>query len=195
MRRRRFPRGPIRPRPGMRSASGRRPIPPKLIEAHRAFELGEYHKAAELYLELAVKAQERGIPQAPNLYLRGATSLLKEGNAQEALEYLKQGLAILADRKKWIQLKRLAEIAVISLKSEGQAELAAQVQNWVDEQVPEEIKNSEVWRRMPAARAGTLKLPATCGQCGGPVHPNEVEWYDRGNPVCSYCGAVLDKNG
>ena len=193
MRRRRFPRRPIRPRPGMRPGAGRRPIPPKLHEAHRSFEMGDYQRAAELYLELAEKALVNGLPQAPNLFLRGAAALLKAGDSDHAMEVLKRGLGILVDRKKWGQLKKAAQLTMKRLIAEGQEDLAAQVQDWVEGQVPEEIKRSEMWRMTAShSQSGKSKLPATCGQCGGPADPNEVEWFGRGQASCSYCGAVLE---
>ena len=196
MRRRRFPRRPIRSRPAMGFPPRRQPIPPKLRQAHRSFEEGEYKKAAELYLDLAEKADERGIPQAPNLFLRGAAAWLKAGVPEKAGEMIKKGLGILAAREKWLQLKKAGDITVDRLKSEGQEDLAAQIQSWLEERVPDKIKGSDAWRMAaPAARSGHLQLPSTCSQCGGPVHPKEIDWYDASNPICSYCGAVLDTNG
>ncbi len=195
MRRRRFPRRPIRRRPGMGLPFRRRPIPPKLVEAHRLFEQGEYAQAAELYIELAEKAQTRGIPQAPNLFLRGAAALLEDGHSEEALEMVKKGLGILVARKNWRQLKKVGTITVGRLKSAGQDELAERIRVWLEEQVPDRIKQSDAWRRVaPAARSGRPKLPSTCSQCGGPVNPQEIEWYGDSTPICSYCGAVLDTN-
>ena len=182
----------IRPRTVRGFPPARRPIPPQLIEAHRLFGNGEYQKAAELYLELAGKAHERGIPQAPNLYLRGAAALLKTGAPQGVIEMIQKGLGILIAGERWLQLKKAGTITLDRLKAEGQNGLAAEIKDWLEEQVPERIKGSEAWRRAAhGARSANMKLPATCGQCGGPVHPDEVDWFEGGSAVCSYCGAVL----
>jgi DNA-directed RNA polymerase subunit RPC12/RpoP len=41
----------------------------------------------------------------------------------------------------------------------------------------------------PASPA--VRLPAKCPQCGGTVHPMEVEWADDRTVLCAYCGSVL----
>ena len=193
MRRRRFPRRMIRRRSGMRFAGQRPPIPAKLIEAHGLFEAGEYGKAAELYRELAENARQRGIPQAPRLYFRAAVASLKAGKHESALELAKNGFRILIDHKQWHQLKRLSNLTLARLESEGHAGLASQIRGWLDDQIPEDITRSDAWRKAAVGVVGgSQKLASTCGQCGGPVHPQEVEWHDPYHPVCAYCGAGLD---
>jgi hypothetical protein len=177
----------------MRFPSGRRPTPPKLIEAHKLFDQGKYQKAAELYLELAGKAEVRGIPQAANLYLRGAAAILKAGSPEEAIKIVKKAFGILIARKNWHQLKKSADVTIERLKSEGYDDLAGEIQTWIEEQVPDHIKGSDAWQMaVEGFKSGSVKLPSTCGQCGGPVNPNEIEWYDSSNPICSYCGAILE---
>ncbi len=195
MRRRKFPRRPIRPGPGMRFPRSQPPIPPKLVQAHRLFELGEYQQAAALYIELADQARLRGVPQAPSLYLRGAAAALKAGSPDQALEVCKKGLGMLAERKKWLQLKKASLMAAESFKVEGQDKYAAGIQAWVEKQIPDEVKGSDLWQNAgPGTGSASGKLPSTCSQCGGPVNPAEIEWFDTNNPVCSYCGAILEES-
>jgi hypothetical protein len=193
--RRRLPRRPLRRRPaGLRP--NRPPIPPKLIQAHKLFDAGEYGQAATLYIALAEKAEERGLPQAPNLFLRSSAALMKDGDLEKAEEMIKRGLGIYAAKQKWFQLHKAGRITIDRLTSEGQSALAGRIQSWLDKQVPEEIKQSDGWQRttLPTG-SGSVKLPSTCSQCGGPVNPKEVDWYDANNPVCSFCGTVLQRNG
>jgi hypothetical protein len=159
------------------------------------FAEGEFDQAAELYMDLAEKAQERMIPQTSNLYLRGADALINTGDLEKGTIMIKKGLGFLAGQKRWIQFLKAGSFTVDRLKSEGQDELATQIQAWVGEQVPDEVKQSDIWQK--AERAGgadNRKLPSTCSQCGGPVNPKEVEWHNGSNPICSYCGAVLESN-
>lgn len=196
MRRRRLPRKPFRRGPLRGLPPKRRPIPPKLKEAHRLFEIGEYEQAAGLYFELAEKAEERGIPQAPNLFLRSGAAWLKAGNLEKTKDMVIKGLGILAARKKWFRLKKSGNIAVEKFKAEGHAELAEEINTWLEEQVPQKIKESDVWQdKITSAKSEKVKLPSNCGNCGGPVNPKEVEWFDADNPVCSFCGTVLETNG
>jgi hypothetical protein len=36
------------------------------------------------------------------------------------------------------------------------------------------------------------RLPTNCTQCGGIVHPKEIEWIDDTTACCDYCGSVLE---
>jgi hypothetical protein len=36
------------------------------------------------------------------------------------------------------------------------------------------------------------RLPGKCPQCGGTVHPQEVEWIDERTASCDYCGSILE---
>ena len=193
MRRRRFPGRPVRRKPLAGMPPNRRPIPPKLREAHRLFETGEYEKAAKLYADLAVKAQERGFPQAPNLFLRCGVSWLKAGDLEQAQEMTMKGLGILAVRKKWMQLKKSGALAVERMKAEGQVALAGEIESWLEAQVPEAVRGSDAWKKQVSFnnRADSVKLPSNCSKCGGPVNPKELDWVDAQNPVCAFCGVIL----
>jgi hypothetical protein len=35
------------------------------------------------------------------------------------------------------------------------------------------------------------KLPPECPNCGGSVHPDEIEWTDSRSAICDYCGSIL----
>ena len=187
MRRRRLPPRPLR-RP-LRDISPRRPIPPKLKEAHRLFEAGEYKKSAELFMELAQKAESRSIPQAPNLFLRSGAAWVKAGDIENAEKMIRKGLGLFIEHRRWMQLKRSTDATVEKLKGEGQEELAQKIGEWAESQIPREFLQ-EVETRHKAV-TGQIKLPSNCANCGGPVNPKEVEWYDAVNPICAFCGSVL----
>jgi hypothetical protein len=36
------------------------------------------------------------------------------------------------------------------------------------------------------------KLPLKCPNCGGSVHPDELEWTDSRSAICDYCGSILE---
>jgi hypothetical protein len=167
-----------------------RPIPPKLKEAHRLFEAGEYEKSAELFAELAEKAEARRIQQAPNLYLRSGDAWIKADDVVKAEEMIKKGLGLFVEHRRWMQLKRSAEATIEKLEVEKQDDLAKKIGEWVEARIPEEIKQQAVNRRKTTVE-GQVKLPSNCGNCGGPVNPKEVEWYDAVNPICAFCGSVL----
>jgi len=187
-----------RPRPlrpiirGIRNIAPRKTAPPKLIEAHRLFEKGEYEKAAALFETLAEGAEARGIPQAPNLYLRSAAAWIKAENLSEAEDMIRKGLGYQIDRKKWHQLKQSTTFTVDRLRENGQREMADKISDWVDSCVPPEIKQSSVWLK-PTSVPGRsqMALPSNCSNCGGPVNPKEIEWFNSANPICSFCGSII----
>jgi hypothetical protein len=41
------------------------------------------------------------------------------------------------------------------------------------------------------SRAKIAKLPPECPNCGGSVHPDELEWTDSRSAICDYCGSIL----
>ena len=192
MRRRRLPRRPIR-RGFIRGLPSQRPVSPKLVEANHLFENGEYENAAILFTDLAEKAEAREIPQAPNLYLRSGAAWLKAGDPEKCKEQIRKGLGILVAGQRWRQLRKLTAITTEKLSTDQQDVLAREIRVWVDGQIPDEIKNSEFWTQGERkTQFQKVKLPSNCGNCSAPVNPAEVEWYSAANPVCSYCGCVLN---
>ena len=188
MRRDRFPGRPIR-RP-IRKLSSHRRIPPILREANRLYQAGEFEKAAFLYIDLAERAEINTMPQAANLYLRAGISFLKDANFNPAEIQLNKSLELCIENKRWQQLDRIIGVASLELEAVGQIELLDKLRAWVQDQLPEDYQKESTH----AGREVTLKkvkLPAHCPNCGGPVQPNEIEWYDNENPICAFCGSIL----
>jgi hypothetical protein len=166
-----------------------------LIEANHKFENGEYEEAANLFTVLADQAEQHNNPQAPNLYLRSGAAWLQAGKPALCAQQIKKGLRILIANQRWRQLHKLTSITVEKLSDNRQDLLSKEIRDWVDSQIPVEIKESEFWAKGELkTQFQKVKLPANCGNCGAPVNPAEVEWYSAANPVCSYCGCIL-RNG
>ena len=192
MRRRRLPRRPIR-RGFIRGLPPQRPVSPKLVEANRLFNNGEYEKAALLFLDLAEKAEAENTPQAPNLYLRSGAACLKSTNNEKGEESIKKGLGLLIATQRWRQLHKLSSLTIDQLKNNQQEVLAENIDEWLNNQIPEEIRGTEFWQKTERkVQFQEVKLSSNCNNCGAPVNPAEVEWYSAANPVCSYCGCILN---
>ena len=73
---------------------------PKLLEANRFFENGDYTDAAEIFEDLAEKAVANQIPQSPHLFLLAGTARMKAGDIQSAIVLFKRGLVLILERKK-----------------------------------------------------------------------------------------------
>ena len=189
MRRRRFPGRPIRR--SIRGLSPRRPVPPKLREANQLYAADDFEKAVLLYLELAERAEMKDLPQAANLYLHAAISSLKNADLERTETLLKRSFAYCVRKRRWPQLERVMNAASMELDAAGQGTLKAELFAWVQDQNPDEAKIQLPQTAGGAAASQAAQLPVHCQNCGGPVQPQEVEWYDSENPICAFCGSIL----
>lgn len=187
---RRFPGRPMqRPIHGL---AARRPVPPKLREANQLYTAGDYKKAAGLYDEMAQRAQQNGLTQAANLYLRAGISFLKYGDFPQTQALLQKSFRYCIDRKRWQQLQRVMNVASMELDAAGQTVLKNNLFGWVKAQLSATNPAfPDIIDRADAPSHQVTALPAHCLNCGGPVQPNEVEWYDSENPICAFCGSIL----
>ncbi len=187
---RRRPIPPFR-RPGFGRAGIRMiPVNPKLLEANRLFENGDYAASAVIYEDLAEKALSRQIPQSPHLFLLAGSARMKAGEIQEAIAMFKRGLGLLIDRKKWGHLKKASENVIERLKNNGYAEQAGELRTWLDGQIPADIKTLPIWIEGASVFTNKKKLPSRCPTCGGPINPKELEWFGS-NANCNYCGTLI----
>ena len=142
-----------------------------------------------MFAELAQKAESRRVPQAPNLFLRSGAAWVKAGEIENAEEMIRKGLGLFIEYRRWMQLRRSTDATVEKLKAEGQEELAQRIGEWAVSHIPQKFLQ-EVETGQKAVKV-QIKLPSNCANCGGPVNPKEVEWYDAVNPICAFCGSVL----
>lgn len=163
---------------------------PKLLEANRLFENGDYTDAAEIFEDLAGKAVARQIPQSPHLFLLAGASRMKADEIQSAIVLFKRGLGLISERKKWGHFRKASDNIIEKLKSNGFKEQAAELQTWLDGQIPEGVKALPVWIESTSIFSHKRDLPAYCPTCGGPVNPKELEWFGL-NANCNYCGTLL----
>jgi len=188
--RRRPPRRPLRRPPLGRPM---RNIPPKLLKANRLFQNGDYQEAAKLYEELAEKEIKNQIPQAPRLLLQAGAAWIKADEKERGMKSIESGLELLAERKKWAELKRAATVAMDRIKEHGLDDKAREIEIWLEKNVPAEVRKAPVWvnATKPARGMKKAQLPTNCPRCGGPVNPKEVEWFDSSTASCIYCGSML----
>jgi hypothetical protein len=187
---RRRPISPFRRLGLVRAGLGRANANPKLLEANRLFENGDYSDAAEIFEELAEKAVTRQIPQTPHLFLLAGTARMKADEIQRATFLFKRGLGLLLERKKWGRLRKASDNTIEKLRINGFKEQADELRTWLDGQIPDDIKAMPIWDESTGAFAHKKELPAHCPTCGGPVNPKELEWFGL-NANCNYCGTLL----
>ncbi len=188
--RRRFPGRPRR-RP-IRGLSRRRPVPPKLREANQLYQDGDYEGAAGLYAEMAQRAEMNGLSQAANLYLRAGIANLKLAELSQTEKLLEKAFASCIVHKRWPQLQRIMNVSAAELDAASQTELKNKLFARIKNQMPGSQQDTvAVHPAVEEAKHDAVALPAHCPNCGGPVNPKEVEWFDAANPICAFCGSVL----
>ena len=192
-----FRKRPLRPvRPFNRWIAGR-PIyqnqfSPEIKEAHRLFDSGDFIKSGQLFLELAEKALEKGIPQAPNLFLKSAACFLRGEENEKGEQLIIRGLNLFAQRKQWRKIIISSSITINKLRDIGQQDMAKRIGNWVEGNVPDEIRQSDKWKKAGGLKPRSeTKLPDKCQVCGGPVDPKEIEWFNSDAVICSFCGCGI----
>ena len=173
-----------------RAGLGMEPVNPRLLKANRLFENGDYSAAAEIFEDLAEKAVARQIPQSPHLFLLAGTARMKADEIQSAIILFKRGLGIILERKKWGHLRKASDNIIEKLKSNGFKDQAAELQTWLDGQIPEGVRTLPIWTESISSFSHKRDLPAHCPTCGGPVNPKELEWFGL-NANCIYCGTLL----
>ncbi len=167
------------------------PIDPRLIEAHHLFEIGNYEQAAKLFEELAYYAEEHQKIQSPFLYLQAGSVWIKTSKIEQGIENIKKGLSILIERQKWGQLKRISNAILTRLKNNGLGVQANELNTWLSQQIPGEIKQLPLWKNDKFGLIMKTRLPSHCPSCGGPVNLNEIDLSNANLTNCAYCGNIL----
>jgi hypothetical protein len=135
---------------------------------------------------LAIEAEARNLPQFPKLYLQAARARFLAGQREMGEKHLRHGLNQLADMGRWALLNRATRQAILTLQQLQYTDLATEIENWLQEILPELPEPGEAIPHRPSR-----KLPPKCPYCGGNVLPNEVEWLDEHMAECDYCGSPL----
>ena len=139
---------------------------------------------------IADKAIKWNIPQAPNLYFWASVGYLKREKPEEAKAVLSTGLVWLSEWKKWKKLKISADIKINKILNGVQNNLADFVQEWISENVPNEVRSSSAWLTATGHKAYSLQLPSNCGNSEIPSNPKEVDWFDASKAVCHFYGCI-----
>ena len=181
--RRRFPGSHRRPlqRRAAKIAIGR------LKEAHSLLAQGKPKEAAVIFCELADAATRHGIPRAAQLNLQAARALIAAGEIEPGLDRIRQGLSLMAEMKQFARLPNVCRRILDELEEQGLTKEAGLIET--------EIQTLLSKHGLSLAAAVSIKdkpnLPVKCPYCGGNVQIEEVEWLDRQQAMCAYCGSRL----
>jgi hypothetical protein len=186
------PTRPFRPIRGF-VRRGIRPLAPaaiaRLAAAHRALSSGEFARAAALLLALADAAESRGLPRAAALHLEAGLAFLRSGQGDAGLDRIRRGLRLAVS---WMDPARF-HLLTSRVLSEVEAAAGPGAAEVVRGETA--ILRSGAPLDPTESQQTALHLPPKCPQCGGTVHPGEVEWVEGPAAICDYCGSLLSAEG
>jgi hypothetical protein len=148
---------------------------------------GNFKEAGALFEELALGAARRGIPRAPQLFLQAGHAFVKAEDSEHGIELLKRGLKSMGKMGQLRRLPAASQRVLSELQSLGLQEESTKL----EEEINQLLAQWGVSLAAPTHQS-KLHLPAKCPQCGGTVHPQEVEWIDERSASCDYCGSILE---
>lgn len=183
--------GPMRFGPplfGPRSALGAALLP-LLIEANRLSAAGQPADAAQLFDQLAVKAEAHGhLRRAAHLHLEAARRLLMAGDAHAATSPARAAMQLFTQIGRFGRAEAIYQRIVHELRARGANAEADALERDLRSQFGEAAPMPAPGSSPPPSRS---RLPAQCPQCGGPVRSDEVEWIGDHSAECLYCGSVI----
>jgi hypothetical protein len=169
----------------MRRGAGAR-IPVLLTRSNELLEGGQFAEAADGLEKLARAAEARGGRRAAKFYIEAGRARLIAGRTDDGIALMQRGFSLLAASHRDRGLARSGRRVISDLEGRGRTQEAQQVSAFLKTLAPD----FEAVSTKPET-ASRVPLPTRCPECGGPVHPGEVEWLDENTAECEYCGNPL----
>lgn len=161
-------------------------VSPILQEANFNFDKGEYGRAAELFEQIAQKADARGGPRASIFYLQAGRARVFAGQTKLGIPSLKRGLELFAQRGQLHKLHRASERVIAELNARGLTAETAEIESLL-KTLAAPMSNLET-QSTPVRRP---TLPTHCPSCGAALKPDELDWLDEVTAECEYCGSPV----
>lgn len=168
------------------------PINPRLIEANRLLNIGEFTSSAVIFQEVAEDALRRDGPQAPYLFALTAKAWLMGNQIDKAIIAFQKSFDILIVRKNWKRLKLISEQAFAQLHDTGYTKQEKELRSWLEANIPMNIKNLPAWNTVKQKSSFHTDFPSNCPQCGAPINEADLEWTGE-SANCNYCGSLLTR--
>lgn len=156
-------------------------------------EMGQYLRAAAVFEQLALGAQKLQIPRAPFLFIQAGRGYLLGGDHQRGFDHIKQGLALLAESSRWVELQRVGRRVIAEIEELGLSKQSLAIRDWLVDALPEKFSDLNAVPTQGAQKRA--HLPTHCPQCGGALDPGTVNWLDEATAECLYCGSPVRAEG
>lgn len=159
----------------------------RLQRAHQLMSEGSFKEAGTIFEELALGAARRRLPRAPQLHLQAGNAFIKAGEHEHGIDLLRRGLNLMEKMGQHRRLPAVSKRILDELHTSGLTEERDALEKEIEQMLSQRGMSLSV-----EAQEKKPKLPGKCPQCGGTVHPQEVEWIDDTRATCNYCGSILE---
>lgn len=160
----------------------------EVFRANQFFMAGQYEQAASAFMQLAQLMERSGKPrQAANLHARAAIAWAKAGVEARATNQANLAFSqftLLGMQQRISEFKTELDLALHPAAVAGQ-------KTGSTKPLTAPPAHSAPVSAIPSVVTKRGKLPPTCGGCGAPVRPDQVEWIDDSSAECDFCGAIL----
>ena len=170
------PRGPLLPGRALNPRVQR-----ELRRANHLMAIGDHLNAAEIFVDVAKRAQDIGIVYpVPMLFMQAAHAYLLGEAFEKSLEQATTGLELLAAQERETALLLEGERYIEALESAGRSQDAGNIRAWLQD-------------RMQATdvKKITAMLPEKCPYCGASLSMEELNTRKGQAAECQYCGSVI----
>ncbi|MEX1247633.1 MAG: hypothetical protein WEA61_04060 [Anaerolineales bacterium] len=172
------PRGPLVPGRALNPRVQR-----ELRRANHLMAIGQHLNAAEIFVDIAQRAQDIGIVYpAPMLLMQAAHAYLLGEAYKQSIEQATAGLELLAAQERRGALRHEGNRFIEALESGGRKEDVQHFGNWLQDK----MQGSIVDERPSAAH-----LPEKCPYCGASMSLEQVQAGGSRAAECQYCGSVV----
>lgn len=157
----------------------------EIQRANRMQENGQHSQAAVIFKQIAQEAEDHQIIRyAPFLYMRAAQAFVFAEDFPQVFPLANQGIILLNKLGRAASMKRMSDQLIQTLRDVGEQESATNIQEIL------ELHNIDENENLNSAPLNST-LPYKCPHCGSPLHPDEVNWFNKTHAECPYCGGTI----
>lgn len=171
------PRGPLVPGRALNPRVQR-----ELRRANHLMAVGDHLNAAQIFVDIAKKAQDIGIVYpAPMLLMQAAHANLLGEAFDKSIEQATIGLELLAAQERGAALQIEGIRYIEALEGAGQLDDAKNFRKWLQDRVQTDVDV----KRLNAT------LPEKCPYCGASMSLQALSARGGQAAECQYCGSVV----
>jgi hypothetical protein len=154
--------------------------------ANQLFEEKQWLLAAEHFERLATAASNRGLPQAPQLFLRAGQARFENSDQETGLAHMNEAARLFGQLGQYYRLHQVRPRIVNDLKNRGFEREAVEL----DQAIHAILDQQQGDDKTPQQSDTSLRFPPKCTSCGAILRSDEMELIDPQTGACGYCGSI-----